>query len=232
MMTTITYGDSIGNYSLLGDYYFGNLVATEDQQPREALYLFSGSTSSITLHGSGFTYSEEDGSLLTGTVTQIEFDNSDSLPLAIVETNVDAQEAFQTISTKGMTVFLNGLLSGKDTMNGSLVSDLLEAGKGSDTISGNYGDDQITGGKGNDRLTGGPGSDTFHFFKGDGKDVITDFDAKGADHDYIALTASDQHYTIEKSGHNTVIDFSDGDMITLLWVNPHSINAHDFSMPQ
>ncbi|HHZ10754.1 MAG TPA: calcium-binding protein [Rhizobiales bacterium] len=44
---------------------------------------------------------------------------------------------------------------------------------------GGAGRDYLFGGAGNDRLTGGKGADLFHFSYGNGKDVITDFDAAG-----------------------------------------------------
>lgn len=47
-------------------------------------------------------------------------------------------------------------------------------------ITGNTNDNIITGGKGSDTLTGGYGEDTFRFSRGDGQDVITDFETKGS----------------------------------------------------
>jgi Ca2+-binding RTX toxin-like protein len=185
----------------------------------------------IILRGTGFTY-DGNGALLTGTVTQIEFDNGDNVPLAIVETSYDAAKLYQIMSAQGVDDLVIALSDGKDTIHGSLLRDSLNGGKAADTIAAGYGDDFIDGGKGNDHLAGGHGSDTFFFRTGDGKDVVTDFDAKGADHDFIGLESADEHYTIKKSGHDTIIDFSDGDMITLLGAKAHSVTDHDFSMVQ
>ena len=44
-------------------------------------------------------------------------------------------------------------------------------------ITGNGGTNVITGGLANDILTGGAGKDTFVFERGDGSDIITDFEA-------------------------------------------------------
>lgn len=60
----------------------------------------------------------------------------------------------------------------------------------SNIIIGNSGDNVLTGGQGNDILTGGGGRDTFVLNKGDGSDVITDFQAGAGVHDVIKLNGS------------------------------------------
>ncbi|WP_156118140.1 calcium-binding protein, partial [Paracoccus sp. PAMC 22219] len=52
---------------------------------------------------------------------------------------------------------------------------------GNDVLIGNEGNDTLVGGTGNDTLTGGTGRDAFRFTSGDGRDVITDFDARGGE---------------------------------------------------
>jgi Ca2+-binding RTX toxin-like protein len=88
--------------------------------------------------------------------------------------------------------------SGSDTLKGAAGDDVLRGDKGNDKINGNGGVDMIYGGKGKDTLSGGGGADTFIFAKGDGKDTITDFQAKGAHHDKVDL-----------SGLHAVDDFKD-----------------------
>lgn len=228
-MSTLQYGEALSDHGDLGSFYAGLILATEDQAPREAFYLDSETSDGVLFQGSGFTYDDR-GQLLTGTITQIKFQISDDQPLAIIEGNYDAATLFQVYSTKGVDALLSKMLAGNDTIQGTLFGDSLLGLKGNDKISGGFGDDDIQGNKGNDRLTGGAGADTFLFFKGDGKDVITDFDAKGSGHDLIGITA-DEHYTIEAAGHNTLIDFGHGDTITLLSVNFHDVSSHDFATP-
>ncbi|MCX7304392.1 MAG: family 16 glycosylhydrolase [Hyphomicrobiales bacterium] len=54
-------------------------------------------------------------------------------------------------------------------------------------IVGNGGNNVITGGHANDILTGGGGADTFVFERGDGSDIITDFEAGASGHDVVRL---------------------------------------------
>jgi Ca2+-binding RTX toxin-like protein len=110
--------------------------------------------------------------------------------------------------------------NGDDTATGSTKSDILLGGKGDDTLDGRFG---------RDRLVGGSGEDTFVFAEGYGKDVVADFDANGIDgsQDHIAATFPGAA-AISRSGKNTVIDFGDGDVLTLLNVRPTQIDATDF----
>ena len=54
-------------------------------------------------------------------------------------------------------------------------------------ITGNGGTNVITGGLANDILTGGAGKDTFVFERGDGSDIITDFEAGTNGSDVVSL---------------------------------------------
>lgn len=112
---------------------------------------------------------------------------------------------------------------GDDQLFGGGGRDVLNGGNGQDTISGGGGSDEIYASKGDDVLTGGAGSDAFIFGKGDGADTITDF---GNDGDGLVLSSSiwggglsrtevlDTYGTV--SGGNYVLDFGDGDSITLI----------------
>ncbi len=70
--------------------------------------------------------------------------------------------------------------AGDDVLHGGAGDDVLHGGAGNDVLHGGAGNDVLHGGAGNDTLTGGGGNDNFLFRKGDGADVITDFEA-GAD---------------------------------------------------
>ncbi len=64
---------------------------------------------------------------------------------------------------------------GNDTLNGKAGDDTLIGLNGNDTLDGGAGDDMLFGWAGDDTLTGGVGVDTFLIKKGDGTDVIKDF---------------------------------------------------------
>ncbi|WP_137157279.1 hypothetical protein [Rhizobium sp. FKL33] len=104
-------------------------------------------------------------------------------------------------------------LGGNDTLKGLGQADRLEGGKGND---------KLFGGKGNDVLVGGAGKDTFVFAKGDGKDTITDFSAKGKEQDKLSLTGfknlkkdADVLKFASQKGKDVVIDLGSGNKITL-----------------
>lgn len=64
---------------------------------------------------------------------------------------------------------------GNDQLFGGLGRDDLDGGSGDDSLFGGAGNDEIDGGSGNDVLSGGEGADRFEFERGDGIDIITDF---------------------------------------------------------
>ncbi|MDB5551542.1 MAG: hypothetical protein JWL86_1526 [Rhizobium sp.] len=109
------------------------------------------------------------------------------------------------------------------------LADTVTAPKGDDFVFGRGGDDMLSGALGNDMLIGGVGNDVFVFSEGFGKDHIKDFDAIGGDglQDHIKASFDDID-SISRSGKHTVIDFGDGDTLTLLNVRPGQIDASDF----
>jgi Ca2+-binding RTX toxin-like protein len=101
--------------------------------------------------------------------------------------------------------------------------------RGNDRIFGRGGDDILAGAEGDDLLVGGLGNDTFQFEVGFEKDTIKDFDPTGGvgAQDFIQATFA-QVDSINQVGANTVIDFGDGDTLTLLNVNASLITDADF----
>ena len=63
-----------------------------------------------------------------------------------------------------------------DVLEGSDENDILEGNGGSDVLIGFGGDDTLTGGIGDDELDGANGSDTYIYNRGDGSDIIFDYD--------------------------------------------------------
>ena len=113
---------------------------------------------------------------------------------------------------------------------GGTVDGEIDAGAGNDRVIGGQSGDLIVGGGGNDRLTGGYGFDAFIFrsYEANGDDVITDFDAVGGSgsQDYIHVETLD--FEMHKSGKDVVIDFANGDSITLLDVRFSQLAQEDF----
>ncbi|HVV93027.1 MAG TPA: calcium-binding protein [Hyphomicrobiales bacterium] len=115
----------------------------------------------------------------------------------------------------------NDLIAGDDidgTHDGG--NDRLFGDAGNDTIRGGFGDDTISGGKGDDTLSGGAGANVFVFAKGDGKDVVTDFQDNADNRiDLRAFhfaSADDviQHHLSMQDGAVT-IDLGGGQTVTL-----------------
>lgn len=125
---------------------------------------------------------------------------------------------------------------GNDLIKGASGADRLHGGNGRDRIFGGNGDDLIRGGKGDDREHGGAGEDTFVFRTGDDAAMILDFDAKGAAHDLIDLSAlgsvrSWRDLTrnhMERDGADVVIDGGNGDVIILKGVRLGDLDKGDF----
>jgi Ca2+-binding RTX toxin-like protein len=77
--------------------------------------------------------------------------------------------------------------AGNDTIKGSSGADILVGGDGDDKLYGNNGDDILVGGAGNDVLYGGRGNDRYLFDKGDGHDVIYDYDTTAGNTDSVVF---------------------------------------------
>ncbi|MCW3783881.1 hypothetical protein OM960_20315 [Defluviimonas sp. CAU 1641] len=125
--------------------------------------------------------------------------------------------------------------NGADAILGGDGADILIGGNGDDTLMGGAGDDVIDGGRGNDLIDGGAGNDvlfgdlgrdTFVFAAGDGKDRITDF-ARGSDVIRFAGISQDE-ITITQVGKDVVIDYGEGDMLTLAGISQSSLGASSF----
>jgi serralysin len=123
------------------------------------------------------------------------------------------------------------LFSFNDTIVGSMAGAYIKAGAGNDMVSGRGGNDEIYGGIGKDVLVGGLGNDLFVFARGDGKDIIVDFDAKGGigNQDHILLTG-DTFDTLEfqRRGDDVVVQLGEGDMLRLLDVKLRDFDETDF----
>ncbi|MCL2021896.1 MAG: hypothetical protein FWG81_07355, partial [Betaproteobacteria bacterium] len=102
--------------------------------------------------------------------------------------------------------------SGNDTIYGGAENDLIYGGAGNDYLYGEYGNDTLIGGTGNDYLDGGVGDDTYVFSKGDGQDTISDL--RGTNTIRFSDVNVDE-ITFSRSGDNLVINYGNGDSITV-----------------
>ena len=107
----------------------------------------------------------------------------------------------------------------------------------SDTLIGNAEDNELSGGAGNDYLLGAGGRDQFIFKEGYGRDTILDFESAGPASEKITLefdgisSYEDLEPLISPLGFfqsSTRIDFTSGDRLTLLGVNPNELDADNF----
>jgi subtilisin family serine protease len=135
--------------------------------------------------------------------------------LVSAKTNAFTNKGEQVIvSTAGTETFAAG---GNDYLIGSVGSDKLHGGYGDDIIEAGAGDDTLYGGQGDDVLTGGAGFDTFSYAKGDGNDLITDFDAATDTLDYTGYSDQQKTQFVRNTAENgdTLITLTDDAIITL-----------------
>jgi Ca2+-binding RTX toxin-like protein len=103
---------------------------------------------------------------------------------------------------------------------------------GKNLLSGWYGNDVLDGGKGNDTLTSGFGADEFHFQRGGGKDLVTDFEI-GMDHIYLGDLKGAKDFDnmlahhVQAKGADIWITYGD-DVVVLKGTTEAQLNTSDF----
>jgi serralysin len=107
-------------------------------------------------------------------------------------------------------------------------------GSGGDTLVGNAAANRLDGRSGSDTLTGNGGADTFVFTPGYGLDTVADFTVSGAGRDRIDLAAFGiigglAGLVLSQVGANVVIDFGNGDRLTLNNVLLGNLTGDHFS---
>ena len=95
---------------------------------------------------------------------------------------------------------------GRDELNGGGGKDTLDGGGGKDLMQGGGGKDLILGSKARDTLEGGSGRDTFRFKKGDGKDVIADWQDRKDKVEVVGADGIDD-VRISQKGDDVVLRF-------------------------
>jgi Ca2+-binding RTX toxin-like protein len=121
--------------------------------------------------------------------------------------------------------------AGRDVLFGRAGNDEIDGGSGNDVLYGGTGRDRLDGGSGNDRLSGGAGADIFEFDRGEGRDVVTDFQ-DGLDRvnfvDFNFRTARQALSHADQEGQDVLFDFGAGGTLRLADVDIHDLGAADF----
>lgn len=129
-------------------------------------------------------------------------------------------------------------LGGDDKLYGNKGTDYLHGQNGRDKLFGEAGNDSLDGGNGDDELTGGGGIDSFNFSPKSGNDVIVDFELGSQFNcDTVVLNGHPNVDTFEtlrafmkQDATDTVIDFGNGDVLTLRDVLAENLAAYNFSI--
>ncbi|WP_177413993.1 calcium-binding protein [Pseudomonas tructae] len=151
-------------------------------------------------------------------VEQIRFDNGTVWDAGYIRsaTRGSASELADELFGDEQNNTLSGG-GGDDLLVGLAGDDQLFGGAGNDRLVGGAGADRLEGGQGNDRLEGGGGADTYLFGRGDGQDVIENFDTELAT-DVLQFGAgiSANQLWLRKDGHNLEVSvIGTGDKVTI-----------------
>jgi uncharacterized delta-60 repeat protein len=116
-----------------------------------------------------------------------------------------------------------------DTLWGDSGSDTLYGGQGNDWLNGGSDTDVLLGDFGDDTLTGSAGGDRFDFRRGDGSDIVTDFQ-DGIDIIGLKEGLVFEDLAIATVGSDTQIRVDDRILVSLLGVNANTISVEDFAL--
>ncbi|AXC49651.1 hypothetical protein DRW48_08065 [Paracoccus suum] len=112
-------------------------------------------------------------------------------------------------------------------ITGSAAANRLFGLAGNDLLFGGSGNDRLVGGAGSDVLNGGAGYDRFVFARGEGRDVITDFQNG---YDRIEIATGAERYadlSIAQVGAHTCVSFA-GTQIVLANTSARLVDPGDF----
>jgi Ca2+-binding RTX toxin-like protein len=232
-MAKIKFTDNLGDLGTLRFEYTPDEMTTDMDASgdNKAVYVDGNGGEKIILKGENFAFL--DGDLLKGKVDKIVFQDESGNTTATISGADFKAKQLDNLLTEGFDLsdFLEKTMSGFDTFKGSENRDLAWAGGGNDKIKAFGGNDSVNGEAGDDIMTGGAGSDFFFFMHEDkgGKDVVTDFDAKGGgdNQDYVEGSIEDV-LSIKQVGDDLVLNYGGGNTLTLLDVDKSDFNADDF----
>ncbi|MFN6517770.1 MAG: FG-GAP-like repeat-containing protein [Nostoc sp. CreGUA01] len=123
--------------------------------------------------------------------------------------NPDDVDVVNIKSGNQINSIITGSAKADNPLQGTSSDDLIFGFASNDVIVGGDGNDQLYGGLGTDNLTGGAGNDIFVLAKGEGRDVVKDFNIS---EDLIALSGglSYSDLSITQSGNDTLIKVISG----------------------
>lgn len=182
----------------------------------------------MIFEGTGLSYGH--GTITGGTVHKLTIVDEDGEKfLSIQDFKIDMRFLTGDTVLEQVQAFAKTIVESDLRVIGTKRGDDITALNGDDLILAGVGDDRLDGSYGKDVLFGGVGEDVFVFSKGRGNDVIRDFDAKGGEgfQDHIGADFGTVE-SIVRSGKDTLIDFGDGDILTLMNIKPNQIDQTDF----
>ena len=171
-----------------------------------------------------------DTALFSASPTGVVVDLNDQVSAEVFDSIVNGESPAIFAATGGAG---SNVLSGFENVTGSQQDDMITGDENDNVLIGNGGNDTLIGGTGDDSLTGGIGNDRFEFNEGDGADVITDFDTEQEviQLTNVVLSAEEAaELAIDDGEGNTVIDFGNGDQITLNGVSAEDVTAANFDV--
>lgn len=208
----------------LDDYYELPLDRLGGSTETHVEYVDETSAYRLIMNGTNFTF----GGTFDGTVNTMQFaDDAGNTLLTVTGAAYDGSDMIDAFVNGGADGLLEYVFQGDDQLTGSKAGDAMYGGGGKDNLAGGVGRDSLDGGIGKDRLTGGENSDLFYFAIGHGQDTVSDFDEKGGGNkqDYVYLDEGTEYTERSaRGGRDTVLDFGDGQTLTLL-----DVKRSDFS---
>ena len=152
---------------------FGSGISEKD-----FVYRNEGNNLRIIIKGNesqGLILQEFFSSNLNYKIEDLKFYDGKIIHLSEIALTLQQLNTGETITgtTFGDTIYAN---NGNDTVNAGNGDDTIYGGAGFDTLKGGNGNDILIGGTGNDTLNGGYGDDTYIYNKGDGVDIIDDYE--------------------------------------------------------
>lgn len=212
---TVQYYDDF----FTADYFPANPVLGSHTKTK-AVFTDAESGDSFVFTGEDFKY--KNGMLQKGTIESMaSIDNDVGTIVKYFNSHIDVSKIEHSSAiTLGMA-YKSQFEASSMKMIGSDAVDTLWGKNGKDTLLGKDGNDSLNGGKGKDVMTGGADGDLFMFYKGDGKDTITDFSYD--ENDRIEVSGWTE-YDLHKDGRNTIIEFSKTDTLTLVGVKPNELH--------
>lgn len=159
VMANIVFGDELGGFKWLGDYYSWDLTL-DSSSATDAHYTDNDTGSQIVLMGAGLQFTN--GSLTGGTVSSVQLlDENDNVLIDLTGGSFGADD----LDFGDFWGFVSSLTAGNDTLTGNdFGTDMyLGTNHGNDTVIAGDGGSFMGGSEGDDSYTGGADWDTLSY---------------------------------------------------------------------